>query len=135
PPFGPPPPPGWGPHDIPFRDDSGDVPGGARAEQTFSMEGVTTVSIEQTAGRMTIRACTADESPGVVTSGAKSAPQLEVRQEGDRLIIAIQLAKGWLFRRKQGATTLVRLPGEGLGALKVDAGYGDLDVRDISAGQ
>jgi hypothetical protein len=134
PPFGPPPIPGRGAH----RDssgDSGDSPGGVRAEQTFNVEGVNHVTIEQTAGRITIRACAADESPGVVTSGAKSAPQLDVRREGDRLVIEIHLAKGWLFRRKQGATTIVRLPGEGLASLKVDAGYGDLDLRDISAGE
>jgi hypothetical protein len=103
---------------------------GMRSEDTFSMEGVTEVRVDQTAGRVTVRHCAEGETPGAVASGSKSAPQLTVRREGGKLTIEVKLSVGWLFRRKQGATTLVRLT-PGIEALKVNLGYGNLLVRDI----
>lgn len=115
--------------DALFQDD---LPGAARAEQAFALEGVRHIEIDQTAGRLTIRACVGDETPGVVTSGNKSAPALDVQRDGDRLRIAIKVSAGWLFRRRQGVTTVVRLAG-GFASVKVDAGYGDTEIRDVTA--
>lgn len=103
---------------------------GARAEQDFSLEGVATVVVDQTAGRVTIRPCREGETPGVVSSGNKSAPRLEVNRDGDRLVIEIKLSTGWLFRRKQGATTLVRLAPK-IEQLRLDLGYGEAHIREI----
>ncbi len=121
PPFGTLDPPGFG-----------DDPAGARSEQAFSLDGVRSVLIEQTAGKLTVRDCREDETPGVVSGGGKSQPRLEVRREGDKLIVSVQLQKAWLFRRKQGATTLVRLA-PGLDYLKLDLGYGEIELREFAA--
>lgn len=107
-----------------------DDPGGTRAEQTFALDGVRAVAIDQTAGKLTVRPCTEGETPGIVTGGGKTTPRLEVRRDGDRLIIEVHLQKAWIFRRKQGATTVVRLA-PGFSDLKVDLGYGEAEVRDI----
>ena len=112
--------------------DLGDDPAGTRSEQTLGLDGVRSVLIDQTAGKLTVRECRPDETPGVVSGGGKSAPRLEVRREGDKLIVSIQLQKAWLFRRKQGATTLVRLA-PGLGYLKLDLGYGEIELREFGA--
>jgi hypothetical protein len=119
-PGGMPPPPSWTPESAE----------GARAEQAFSLDGVTTVHVDQTAGRVTIRPCREGETPGVVSSGNKSAPRLEVTPDGDRLVIEIKLSTGWLFRRKQGATTVVRLLPQ-VGNLRLDLGYGEAHIREI----
>ncbi len=103
---------------------------GARSEHAFSLEGVTTVHVDQTAGRVTIRPCREGETPGVISSGNKSAPRLEVTQDGDRLVVEIKLSTGWLFRRKQGATTLVRLAPR-IDNLRLDLGYGEAHIREI----
>lgn len=112
----------WGP-------DLGD---GARAEQSFSLEGVRQVLIDQTAGRVTIRPCQEGETPGVVSIGSKSPPRLEVIRDGDRLVIELKLSTGWLFRRKQGATTLVRLAPK-IPELRLELGYGEAHIREIEA--
>jgi len=103
---------------------------GVRVENVFAFEGVRYVTIDQTAGRLTVRPCLPGETPGAFASGGRSAPRLEVRRELDRLIIEVKLLKGWLFRRKQGATTVVRL-GDGFETLKVNLGYGNLELRDL----
>jgi hypothetical protein len=53
-----------------------------------------------------------------------------VRRDGDRLVIDVSLSKGWLFRRRQGASTVVSLPRE-FDSLKVDVGYGEIQVREL----
>jgi hypothetical protein len=105
---------------------------GARAEESFSLEGVRQVVVDQTAGRVTIRPCQEGETPGVISSGNKSAPRLEVTQEGDRLTILLKLSTGWLFRRKQGATTIVRLAAN-VPELKLNLGYGEAHIREIES--
>ncbi len=114
--------------------DEDDRPEGFRAEQHFSLEGVRKVRIDQTAGRLTVRPCAEGESPGAVSSGQKSAPQLTVERQGEDLIIGVRLQKGWLFRRRQGANTVVRLQA-GLESLRVDLGFGDARLRDLAAGR
>jgi hypothetical protein len=104
---------------------------GARSEQSFSIEGVRNFSVDQTAGNLTVRMCTPEETPGVVTTSAKGPPQLEVRREGDRLVVEVPMAKGWLFRRKQGPTTVVRL-WPGLSNVRVNVGYGEAQIRDVA---
>ena len=120
----------FGPPDSPG---TAEDPAGTSSEQNFALVGIRSVSIEQTAGKLTVRNCRETETPGVVSGGGKSAPRLEVRRDGDKLIISIQLQKAWLFRRKQGATTLVRLA-PGLEYLKLDLGYGEVELRDFAAG-
>jgi hypothetical protein len=103
---------------------------GAWMEQQFTIDGVRDVSLDQTAGNLTVRMCEEGGSPGVVATNNKGAPELEVRREGDRLIVEVHMSKGWLFRRKQGPTTVVRL-WEGLSNVKVNLGYGEVHVRDV----
>ena len=120
------------PFGSPVSPGTGDDPAGTSSEQSFGLDGIRSVSIDQTAGKLTARNCREGETPGVVSGGGKSAPRLEVRRDGDKLLISIQLQKAWLFRRKQGATTLVRLaPGPQF--LKLDLGYGEIELRDFSA--
>lgn len=111
---------------------AGDDPAGTLAEQSFALEGVRSVSVDQTAGKLTVRNCREGETPGVACGGGKSAPRLEVRRDGEKLIVSIQLQKAWLFRRKQGATTVVRLA-PGLEYLKLDLGYGEIELREFAA--
>lgn len=120
----------WGPEAT--ARDGGEPASGAsaRTEQSFSIEGVRNVSVDQTAGNLTVQMCTPDEMPGVVTTAAKGPPQLEVRREGDRLVIEVPMAKGWLFRRKQGPTTVVRL-WPGLSNVRINVGYGEAQIRDV----
>ncbi len=102
-----------------------------RVENAFTFDGVRYVTIDQTAGRLTVRPCAPGETPGAfASSGRSTPPRVEVHRELDRLIIEVKLLKGWLFRRKQGATTVVRL-GEGFETLKVNLGYGNLELRDL----
>lgn len=114
------------------RDNEADD-GGVKVEQSLDLNGIRELQFEQTAGRVFVRACTEGELPGVVSSGANAAPQLEARKNGDRLVITVRMASGWLFRRRQGARTVVRLAGS-IETIRVNAGYGDLQVRDISFG-
>lgn len=116
------------------RHEPGEVDKGIRTEEQFSLDGVRRVQIEQTAGKLTVRPCAEGEAPGVVASGSKSAPRLEVRRDGDRLVVEVRMLKGWLFRRQQGATTLVRLA-PGLESVRVEVGFGDVLVRDLQAGR
>lgn len=109
-----------------------DAKGSSRAEQAFSLDEIHDVSIDQTAGHLTIRICSEGETPGAYSVGQKSTPQLEVRHDGERMVIEVKMAKGWLLRRKQGPTTVVRLL-PGLQTLRVNLSYGDLQVRDVSA--
>ncbi len=111
--------------------DQGDPPDGMRSERGFSLDGVTSLVIDQTAGKLNIRPCTGDETPGAVTSGSKSPPRLEVRRDGDRLIVEVHMAQGWLFRRRQGATTVVRVV-PGLATLRAKVGYGDIQLRELA---
>ena len=100
-----------------------------QSAQSFSLDGINTVVVDQTAGVVTVRYCGEGETPGVTSMG-KAAPQLDVRREGDCLRIELKMAKGWIFRRKQGPVTIVRLlPGPS--DIRVSLGYGELEVRDL----
>ncbi len=113
--------------------DASGSPEGARAFETFSLDGVTSVSINQTAGKLTIRACAKGETPGVEASSNKTPPQVEVSRQGTRLTIAVKLSVGWLFRRKHGASTVIRL-GDGLEELRVNNGAGELLIHELACG-
>jgi hypothetical protein len=117
------------PHDHDAGHDNEPAEGGA--ERAFSIDGVRDFSIDQTAGHLTVRMCADGEVPGVVTTGPKGPPDLHVRREGDRLVVEVHMAKGWLFRRRQGPRTVVRL-WAGLSNVRVNIGYGELQLRDIA---
>ena len=80
-----------------------------RSEQSLSLDGVRSVQVDQTAGKLTIRNCKEGETPGIVSIGNKSTPEVSVQRAGERLMIEVKLTKGWIFRRRQGATTVIRL--------------------------
>jgi hypothetical protein len=113
-------------------DDSGES-SGIRSEHRFALDGIRHVVVDTTAGKVTVRRCTQEETPGAVSVGSKTAPGLEVRREGDRLVIEVKLVKGWLFRRRQGATTVVRLDGTPLESLRLDNGYGETELNGVAA--
>lgn len=116
-----------------FIDDGPADGSGVRSEQSFSMENVRNVHINSTAGRLVVRLCMPEESPAVVSIGNKTPPTLEVHRDGDQLHIDVKLAKGWLFRRRQGANTVVRLSPQELDQLKIDNGYGETEVNGLAA--
>ena len=120
------------PFGLPDEPGSGGDPRGIPVNEALVLDGVRSVTVEQTAGKLTVRGCREGETPGVVSGGGKGAPRLEVRRDGDAMVIEIQLQRAWLFRRRQGATTLVRL-NPGLTQLKLDLGYGEIELRDFAA--
>jgi hypothetical protein len=128
-----------GPHPPHFhdsgrrREENDDSAGSIRSEQSLSFDGVRRVQIDQTAGKLTVRPCKEGEAPGIVSTGHKAAPEINVSRDGDRLVIEVKLSKGWLFRRKQGATTLIRLGNQDFDQIKIDNGYGDMEVQGVSA--
>lgn len=109
--------------------------GGIRSEQMFSLEGVRQITVDTTAGKVTVRRCSPEETPGVVSVGSKASPGLEVKRDGDRLTIEVKLVKGWLFRRRQGATTVVRLDETPLDSLRLENGYGETELNGVAAGE
>lgn len=113
--------------------DDGSESSGIRSEHRFALDGIRHVVVDTTAGKVTVRRCTLEETPGVVSVGNKTAPGLEVRREGDRLVIEVKLVKGWLFRRRQGATTVVRLDETPLESLRLDNGYGETELNGVAA--
>ena len=104
-----------------------------RTEATIDA-GVRRVTIDHTAGRLTIRQCAPGETPRVESVGSKAAPNLRVEQSGDHASIAIKLSLGRLFRRRQGADTEVWLPAE-LDELTIDQGAGRVDIEAVEAGE
>ena len=124
---------GWSGHHREVPENGGEDPAGqgARTEEVFSLEGVRAVAIDQTAGKVFVRFCREGETPGVVTWGNKTAPNLEVQRTDDKLAIEVKLSSGWLFRRRQGQTTLVRLS-HGFEDLSVNIGAGEIEIREIS---
>lgn len=101
-------------------------------DRPISLEGIRRVNVEQTAGNLTLRFATEGETPGIVTSSPRGTPKLEVERLGDELRIRIELKSGWIFRRKQGISALVRLA-PGLDHIRANLGYGDLELRDLAA--
>ena len=116
-----------------FAPDDEGAPGGVRSEQTFSMDGIDSVQVDQTAGKLTIRSCKEGEAPGVVAVGNKTTPEIVVERSGDRLVIEVKLNKGWLFRRRHGATTVIRLENRTFDQFKIANGYGETEVQAIAA--
>lgn len=108
-------------------------PNGPRVEQAFTMDGVRRVHLNNTAGKLVVRLCMPEESPGIVAVGNKTPPTLEVNRNGDELHIDIKLPKGWLFRRRQGANCVVRLLATELDSLRIDNGYGETEVNGVAA--
>lgn len=103
---------------------------GASTSQELNLVGVRTIEIKQTAGRVSIRPCEEAETPFVESSSSKAPPTLEVERSGDHLRIEVKLGIGRIFRRRRGAQTQIRL-NAGFEQLKVDLGYGHLDVSNF----
>jgi hypothetical protein len=80
-----------------------------------------------------VRPCQEGETPGLVSTANKATPEISSHREGDRLVIEVKMAKGWLFRRRQGATTVVRLGTDPLEQLRIDNGYGETEVHALEA--
>lgn len=106
---------------------------GASIDRQLDLAGVREVVVNQTAGRLIIRPCHEGESPRVETAAAKSPPELDVRRDGDRLIIEVRLTLGRIFRRRRGAETTVTLT-PGFDRLSVDMGHGHLYLESIACG-
>ncbi len=127
------------PFDPPARDRTGEATDsqaeadGVRASEAFSLDGVTAVHINQTAGKLTLRACAEGEEPGVVTTSNKTPPKIEISRQGTRLNIGIKLSVGWLLRRKHGAATVIRLA-DGLQELRVSNGAGEIILQELACG-
>lgn len=102
-------------------------------DKVFSLDGVKTVAIDQTAGNLTIRVAQEGEQPGIAISSTRGTPKVEVTRSGDSLRVEVEQKTGWIFRRKQGVNALVRLT-PGLSHIDASVGYGDVEVRDIAAG-
>lgn len=100
------------------------------AEEVLSLDGVRTLAIHQTAGQLVVRPCEGSEQPGVATSADRTTPSLTVRRDGDSVSIDVRLAPGWLFRRRKGAATTVRIA-PGPEALTANMGAGDVQLRGI----
>lgn len=130
--FGPPP-GGFGRHQSRFHDETDSPTEGIRTERPLPFDGVRQVSVDQTAGRLTVRLCQEGELPGIVSSGQKASPEITVQQDGDRLLIEVKLSKGGLFRRRHGATTLIRLGNDPLERLGIENGYGETELQGTVA--
>ncbi|MGE3073597.1 MAG: DUF4097 family beta strand repeat-containing protein [Dehalococcoidia bacterium] len=117
----------------PFHSDDIESTPGVRSEHAIGLEGIESVQIDQTAGKLTVRACKEGETPGVTSISNKNTPEIHVHQEGSKLSIDVKLSKGWLFRRRQGAATVVRLDERAFKQVKIDNGYGETEVQAIAA--
>lgn len=120
------PPPGWQGPKLPSENPPEAT---ETVSATLDTAGVRVVAINQPAGHVLVHP---GEGPHTVTSSGRSTPKIDVGRAGDRLTIEIQLARGWLFRRRQGARTTVTLPQQ-LEDVRVAIGYGDIEVRDLES--
>lgn len=118
---------------IQFHFEGETEPGESQNEQSFSMDGVHQVHVNQTAGKLLVRPCKEGEAPGIVSSGSKATPEIVIQRDGERLVIEVKLNKGWLFRRKQGAKTLIRLEDRPYGQVRIDNGYGETEINNLTA--
>ncbi len=117
-----------------FKTSGGDIPPGsegARIEQLLDLTGVRVVDLDQTAGKIVVRPCRDDEQPAIITAGNKTPPRLEMRTDGDRLVIEVKLSTGWLLRRRSGAQTVLMLR-PGPTSLRVNSGAGEIELHDIA---
>lgn len=119
----------WGLED-PSENSEREEPAGAEVREDLSLDGVRQVVIDQSAGKLTVRLCAEGEAPVVVSASNKTPPRLLIARDGDRLTIAIKQQAGWLFRRRSGATSLVRLRGE-FASIRINLGYGEMQLRDL----
>ena len=114
--------------------DPDDDAGAARVERPLpSLEGISRLEIDNTAGKLTVRTCLEGETPAVAAAASRSAPEVAIERDGDTLRIHVRVARGWLFRRRQGATALVRLPARPFRALRIANGYGEIEAAGLAA--
>jgi hypothetical protein len=106
----------------------------ARVEVPFPpLNGVRALEIDNTAGKLTVQTCAEGEPPLIAAAASKSAPEIQVDRAGETLRIHIRVARGWLFRRRQGATALVRLPPAEFRSLRIANGYGEVEATALAA--
>ncbi len=115
------------------RRDGSDGPG-TRVSANLDLTGVNRVQVDHTAGKLLIRQAASGEAAAVSASSSKQAPELVVERQGDSLVIHVKLSMGRLFRRRQGAQAEVVLPG-GLGEVRIDMGYGKVEMSNFEARQ
>lgn len=97
-----------------------------------SFEGIRGVEIDCTAGRLSVHTCAPGETPAVVAA-AKSPPQVDIERAGETLRIQVKIPRGWLFRGRQGAAALVRLPAEDFRFLRIANNYGEIEAAGLAA--
>lgn len=108
----------------------------AAVERDLHFDGVRELVLDQTAGSLLVRPCREGETPGLVAASSRTSPEVNVVRDGARLRVEVVLPRGWLFRRRRGARTTVRIPGGlELDALRGDLGYGDLQLEEVRAGR
>jgi hypothetical protein len=104
----------------------------ARVEVPFPpLSGVRALEIDNTAGKLTVQTCAEGEPPLIAAAASKSAPEIQVDRAGETLRIHIRVARGWLFRRRQGSTALVRLPPAEFRSLRIANGYGEVEATAL----
>lgn len=121
----------WG--ERPEGDAEREEPAGVEVREDLPLDGVRSLVIDQSAGKLTLRLCAEGEEPAVIAASNKTPPRLTVTRDGDRLTVEVKQQAGWLFRRRSGATTLVRLRGE-FATIRVNLGYGEMQLRDLAGG-
>lgn len=106
----------------------------ARAEIPFPpLDGVHNLEIDNTAGKLTVCTSAPDEPPLIAAAASKSAPEIQIDRAGETLRIHIRVPRGSLFRRRQGATALVRLPPAEFRSLRIANGYGEIEATALTA--
>lgn len=109
-----------------------DAAGGATVERELDLAGVRELVVDQTAGSLVIRPCEEGERPGLGATSSRTPPEVTVARDGTRLRVEVTLPRGWLFRRRRGARTILRIVGE-FDTLRADLGYGDLQLEQVRA--
>ncbi|GAB4329527.1 MAG: hypothetical protein Kow0010_13910 [Dehalococcoidia bacterium] len=109
-----------------------EIADGATVERALDFDGVRELVIDQTAGSLFVRRCDDGETPGLVATSSRTPPEVNVVRDGARLRVEVLLPRGWLFRRRRGARTTVRIAGE-LTTVRADLGYGDLQLEQVQA--
>ena len=104
----------------------------ATVARALDFDGVGELVLDQTAGSLLVRRCDEGETPGLVATSSRTPPEVNVVRDGARLRVEVLLPRGWLFRRRRGARTTVRIAGE-LTTVRADLGYGDLQFEQIQA--
>lgn len=97
------------------------------------LDGVRNLEIDNTAGKLTVCTSAQNEPPRITAAASKAAPEIHIDRAGETLRIHIRVPRGWLFRRRQGTTALVRLPPAEFHSLRIANGYGEIEATALTA--